>query len=192
MIAGLTRRTALKSAVAALSCSVLPAACATKPAHPSTPRLNQLGFRPASTKHFVLATDTRDPLNASFVVETLSGRRVFEAPLRTALCDLTVTTGEHVRTGDFSRFNEPGCYRLCVGTRRSHPFEISEGVYVPLVRDAARAFHLIRANTAVDDPVTGLKFAAGHLSETTLQVDGRSHRSAVSHSPCDEEVPGSE
>ena len=136
------------------------------------PRLNQLGFMPRSPKRFVLPVAPSDPAATGFRVETLSGRSVFEGRLDPQVHDLTRTAGEHVRTGDFSAFVTPGRYRVRIGARASHPFEVGDGVYAPLVRDAARAFFLIRANVALDDPVTGIKHAAGHLSEASLVVDG--------------------
>jgi endoglucanase len=136
------------------------------------PRLNQLGFRPTTPKRFVLPVGPGDAAAAGFRVETLAGRSVFEGRFDPQVHDLTRSAGEHVLTGDFSAFVTPGRYRVRVGARASHPFEVGEGVYAPLVRDAARAFFLIRANVALDDPVTGIKHAAGHLGEASLVVDG--------------------
>ena len=68
--------------------------------------------------------------------------------------DLTIAAGEHVRTGDFSALTTPGRYRVKVGDLASPPFGVGAGLYEPLVRDAARAFFLIRAIVAMDDRVT--------------------------------------
>ena len=136
------------------------------------PRLNQLGFLPKAPKRFILPVAPGDIARRDFTVESLTGKAVFTGRLDDRVHDLTVTAGEHVRAGDFSAFVRPGRYRVKVGTAASPPFEIGDGIYRPLVRDAARAFHLIRANVALDDPVTGIKHAAGHLSEASLVVDG--------------------
>lgn len=135
------------------------------------PRLNQLGFSPRSPKRFVLPVAAGDTAVRTFHVETLSGRSVLEGRLDPRVHDLTRTAGEHVRTGDVSALVTPGRYRVRVGTQASHPFGVGEGLYRPLVRDAARAFFLIRANVAVDDPVTGIRHAAGHPSDASLVVD---------------------
>lgn len=140
---------------------------------PGAPRLNQLGFLPQGDKRFVLAVLPGDGDERAFHVETLAGRSVFEGRLDARVHDLTRTAGEHVRTGDFSAFAAPGRYRLRVGAAVSHPFAIADDVYAPLVRDAARAFWLIRANVAMDDPVTGLRHAAGHAGDASVMVDGR-------------------
>ncbi|WP_315760783.1 glycoside hydrolase family 9 protein [Sphingomonas sp. Y38-1Y] len=136
------------------------------------PRLNQLGFRPGRPKRFVFSCGTDLVELPVFSIETLDGRRVFEGRLDAKLHDLRRTTGEHVRTGDFSALRTPGCFRVRVGAAISHPFFIGETVYATLARDAARAFFLIRANAAIDDAITGIQHAAGHSSEATLPVDG--------------------
>ena len=138
----------------------------------ATPKLNQLGFRPSSPKRFVLTVAPGDVAARPFTVETLAGKPVFQGHLGAQVHDVTATAGEHARTGDFSGLAQPGRYRVRVGKLASQPFAVGEGVYAPLVRDAARAFHLIRANVALDDPVTGIKHAAGHLGEASLVVDG--------------------
>lgn len=136
------------------------------------PKLNQLGFLAKATKRFVLTVEPGDTAVREFAVETLDGRRVFAGRLDSKVHDVTRTAGEHVRTGDFSALIQPGRYRVRAGALTSHPFRIGDEVYAPLVRDAARAFHLIRANVALDDPVTGLRHAAGHLDERNLTIDG--------------------
>jgi endoglucanase len=137
------------------------------------PRLNQLGFSPRSPKRFVLPVAPGDAAARTFRVETLSGRSVLEGRLDPHVHDLTRTAGEHVRIGDFSALVAPGRYRVRVGTQASHPFGVAEGLYRPLVRDAARAFFLIRANVALDDPVTGIKHAAGHPGDASLSSTPR-------------------
>lgn len=136
------------------------------------PRLNQLGFLRKAPKRFVLPVAPGDMAGRAFTVETLLGKRVFSGRLDDKVHDLTVTAGEHVRTGDFSALTTPGRYRVKVDGQASHPFGIGDGLYGPLVHDAARAFFLIRANVALDDPVTGIRHAAGHPDDARLTVDG--------------------
>ena len=138
------------------------------------PRLNQLGFLPKAAKRFVLPVPPGDKGARPFTVETLAGQRVFSGRLDPEVHDATATAGEHVRTGDFSALSRAGRYRVRIDRLASAPFEVGPAIYAPLVRDAARAFFLIRANVALDDPVTGIQHAAGHLSEAALLVDGAS------------------
>lgn len=167
---GITRRQAAGGAIGLLAAARAGEVGAASLASP--PQLNQLGYRPGAPKRFVLALAPGEAASA-FTVETLSGERVLAGALDDKLHDLTVTAGEHVRTGDFSALTRPGRYRVKVGERASAPFGVGEGLYRPLVRDAARAFFLIRASVAIDDPVTGIRHAAGHRDEAALMVDGQ-------------------
>lgn len=137
------------------------------------PQLNQLGYPPEAAKRFVLAVAPDDTVARAFTVETVAGERVFTGRLDDKVHDLTVTAGEHVRTGDFSGLIQPGRYRVKVDDRTSASFGVAEGLYGPLMRDAARAFFLIRASVAIDDPETGIRHAAGHRDEADLMVDGQ-------------------
>ena len=155
-----------------LTSALLPTGCVAAEQDVLSPRLNQVGFRPDATKSFVIGGTAERAPPLTFSVETLGGTGVFAGRIDPALHDLTRTTGEHVRVGDFTAFKGPGRYRVRVGSSASHPFEIGDAIYAPVVRDAARAFYLIRANVAHDDPVTGIRHAAGHLSEARMRVDG--------------------
>jgi len=168
---GVTRRQAAVGAVGLLTTIGAEGVRAAPAATP--PQLNQLGYRPRAAKQFVLAVAPDDTAARAFTVETLAGERVFTGRLDDKVHDLTVTAGEHVRTGDFSALTRPGRYRVKVGDRTSASFGVAEGLYGPLIRDAARAFFLIRASVAIDDPVTGLRHAAGHRDEVALMVDGQ-------------------
>ncbi len=162
------------------------------------PKLNQLGFHPHADKHFCLtvartsqmpaATDAGasvfaggldimgDPgvadRPAGFTVETEAGQAVFSGTFG-PVADLTKAVGERVVSGDFSGLTTPGRYRVRCGKRLSAPFTIADDVYASLLRDAARTFYIIRANAALDDPVTGLKYAAGHPSDAHIAVAGQ-------------------
>nr|WP_295113320.1 glycoside hydrolase family 9 protein [uncultured Caulobacter sp.] len=168
---GLTRRQAAGGAIGLLAAAQ--AGCAWAAPVAAGPKLNQLGYRPKDAKRFVLTVTPGDAAPRAFTVETLTGKRVFTGQLDGKVHDLTATAGEHVRTGDFSALTTQGRYRVKVDEQASAPFGLAEGLYGPLVRDAARAFFLIRASVAIDDPVTGIRHAAGHRDETALTVDGQ-------------------
>ena len=167
-----SRRTTIKAAAGMLSYALMPAGCAAKEEMDPTPRLNQLGFLPGRPKRFVLGCPANSAEPPAFAIETSKGVRVFEERVGAPIYDLTRTAGEHVQIGDFTAFNKLGRYRVRVGTTVSLPFEIGDAIYAPLVRDAARAFYLIRANVPHDDTVAGIRRAAGHLSEAALSVNG--------------------
>jgi len=172
LTATLNRRTTMKAAAGLLTSTFLPTGCVAGKQDVLSPRLNQVGFRLDAAKRFVLGGSAERAQPLTFSIETLDGTRVFEGRVDTTVHDLTRTTGEHVQVGDFTAFRAPGRYRVRAGSTVSHPFEISDAVYAPVVRDAARAFYLIRANVGHDDPVTGIRHAAGHLTEARMQVDG--------------------
>lgn len=161
------------------------------------PKLNQLGFRPSSGKRFCLtvARSTESPATVDagasvftggfpmlgdtvvaprpdrFTVETEAGRTVFAGDFD-PVTDLTKAAGERVVNGDFSDLTTPGRYRVRCGDRLSAPFVIGDEVYAPLLHNAARTFYIIRANTALDDPVTGMKHAAGHPADAHITLGG--------------------
>lgn len=136
----------------------------------AAPRLNQVGFTPAARKVFAMPVPPQGALS-SFDVLADDGKVVFSGALA-ARRDLTATAGETVASGDVSVVRTAGRYRVRVGGQVSHPFVVGDGVYRPLLHDAARAFYLIRANARTDDPATGIHVAAGHPADSRVQVDG--------------------
>jgi endoglucanase len=168
---GITRRQAAGGTVGLLA--AIGAGCAQAVSVVGTLKLNQMGYRPEAAKRFVLTVASGDTAVRAFTVETLTGKRVFTGQLDDKVHDLTITAGEHVRTGDFSGLTTLGRYRVKVGDLASATFSVADGLYRPLVRDAARAFFLIRASVTIDDPVTGIRHAAGHRDEASLMVDGQ-------------------
>jgi endoglucanase len=135
------------------------------------PKTNQIGFLPGALKRFAWTVDGAKAAPVAFTVERGDGTKVFQGMTGTPV-DHTAAAGEFVCVGDFSALSEPGAYRIVAGGEPSHLFAVGADVYRPLLRDAVRCFHLIRANTAIDDQRTGVKHAAGHLSEAALMVDG--------------------
>jgi len=165
-----TRRSVLAGMAAAACGGVVRADGVANPII-ALPKTNQIGFLPAAAKTFAWTVESAHAAAAAFTVERSDSSEVLRGMLGAPI-DQTATAGEFVRVGDFSTLTAPGTYRIVVSGQRSHPFAIGDAVYQPLLRDAVRAFHLIRANTAADDPVTKVHHAAGHLSEAALLVDG--------------------
>ncbi len=136
------------------------------------PRLNQIGFLPQARKVFALAVPQSGPLSDFDIVRD-DGIVVLSGTLSPDRRDLSAVTGEFVAQGDFTRLSRPGRYRVRAGGALSHPFVVGDGIYRPLLRDAARCFDLIRANAVIDDPLTGIKIAAGHAGDAHIAIDGR-------------------
>jgi endoglucanase len=171
---GVTRREWIAGSAGLLGLAAAERSWAEPSSNPvvTAPKLNQVGFLPNAPKRFVMTVSPADTQPHAFRVENAAGQSVFEGSLDPAVHDVSQTAGEFVRTGDFSALAVPGNYRVGVGSLACQPFEIGGAVFAPLLRDAARAFYLIRANDPIDDPVTGLKHKAAHLSEASLEVDG--------------------
>lgn len=135
------------------------------------PKTNQIGFLPHDPKRFCW-TVSAHAAATPFTIERTDSTVAFRGAFEGAPIDQIATAGEFVRTADFSALTAPGSYRIVVDGKRSHPFAIGADVYKPLLRDAVRAFRLIRANTATDDPITKVHHAAGHHSDGAMLVDG--------------------
>jgi hypothetical protein len=117
----------------------------------ATPKTNQVGYVPQSTKVFVIAASAASPGQAFQIQSKAGGEAVFEGLLGDAAIDDTAASGESVLQGDFSAFMTPGVYRVMVGTNASHAFAIAPDVYHDLFRAAGRTFYVIRSGEAIDD-----------------------------------------
>jgi endoglucanase len=165
-----TRRSVL-SGMAATVCAGSARAGSSNPVI-ALPKTNQIGFLPQDVKRFAWSAGKSDIASLPFAIERMGGEVVFRGQLGAA-ADQIASAGEFVQLGDFSALTAPGSYRLVVSGEHSHPFAIGADVYRPLLRDSVRAFRLIRANTPIDDPVTKVRHAAGHLRDGALPVDGK-------------------
>lgn len=133
----------------------------------SRPKLNQIGYLPDSPKLFsftVASGSSPQP----FLIENSAGTAILHATLGHNVFDERSAAGEFVRQGDFSSLREPGTYRVRVGDEVSEPFTVGSQVYDPLLRAAARCFWIIRANVAIDDPLTGISHPLSHPGDTAL------------------------
>ncbi len=128
------------------------------------PKVNQVGYLPASPKFFSMTVgEGAGP--QPFVVEDLAGAVVLRGVAGGTIFDERASAGEFVRQGDLSSVRAPGTYRIRVGDGVSEPFAVGEKVYEPLVRAAARCFWIIRANVVIDDPVTAIAHPLSHRED---------------------------
>lgn len=90
-------------------------------------RVNQLGYLPNSDKVAVfLSTETQD-ISAFQLIETLSGKLVFEG--KTEVADAKEWGMQRAYRLNFSAFNRPGGYFLKAGNAISPSFRISPDIY---------------------------------------------------------------
>jgi len=90
-------------------------------------RINQLGYLPKSVKVAVLLSDQTDEFTSFQLIETLSGKLVFEG--KTELGDATIWGKQRAYRLNFSSFQQQGGYYLKVGNTQSPSFRISSDVY---------------------------------------------------------------
>jgi len=125
-------------------------------------KVDQAGYLPNASKRALVSGDVA---GEDFrLVDQATGKTVLKGKLSQPVED--APSGDRVRTADFSKWTKPGTYVLKANNGgSSHPFAIGADVYRKLWIDNGRSFTLHRAGVAVDDPVSGLKHAAGHVQD---------------------------
>ena len=94
--------------------------------------LNQVGFLPQARKTAVIRSEGIDK---TFVIKDRSGKEVYNGTLTGPV--EAAYAGEMVYQADFSDFDVPGSYTVCVSNGdESYPFEIGENVYDQLLKDS--------------------------------------------------------
>ncbi len=144
-----------------------------------TPKVNQVGYYPDARKLFVIVASSAQPGDAFSVNDAATGASVLTGAIAGPIVDDTPSSGEEVVTGDFSALAAPGRYVVNVNGQTSPTFEVGEHVYDLLLRDALRAFGLIRCGVAVDDAETGVRHAACHQHDAPLRSDPTRTRDLV-------------
>jgi len=120
--------------------------------------VDQIGYRPGEEIRGIVRTEA----SAFAVRDAGSGETVTSGDLSGPI-DAS-NAGETVRHATFEV--DPGEYVLTADTdAESVPFTVGEGVGGTVLAEAVRHFTLQRANTAVDDPITGLEHEAGHRQD---------------------------
>lgn len=129
--------------------------------------VNQVGYLPEYPK---VATVIAGKGAKEFkVVNAATNKLVYKGMLSARRSD--ISSGDTVRQADFSAITAPGTYIVAVdGIGTSDPFKIENNVYnIPFIH-TLRSFTLARCNTAVNDPITGLNYAASHEKYKTAKV----------------------
>jgi len=131
-------------------------------------KVNQEGYLPDARK---LAFAEGDGEAVGFrVIDTASRSVVYEG--RSTEPKLDANAGEFVRELDFTPVRAEGEYVIeADGAGLSHRFRIGGKVYETAFVSAIRSYTLGRSGVAVDDPVTGLRHAAGHLQDAEAKLD---------------------
>ena len=126
--------------------------------------VDQVGYRPEETGRGVVRTEAA----TCSVLDAETGETAAAASLSEPI--EATHAGETVRQATFE-VSGPGEYVLVTDTgAESVPFTVGEGVGGTVLAEAVRHYTLQRANTAIDDPVTGLERDAGHPQDHTAEM----------------------
>ncbi|MBC9032601.1 glycoside hydrolase family 9 protein [Sphingomonas sp. JC676] len=138
------------------------------------PALNQLGFEPGDPKVAIVAV-AGDPI--AWTLVDAGGHTLARGKAQPYGDD--PASGEPVQRIDFSGFRTPGTgYRIAVNGRSSDPFEIRDGIYAPLAKDALAFFYHQRAGVPIEARFVGANWArpAGHPHEIAKCFAGADQR----------------
>jgi len=126
--------------------------------------VDQVGYRPSDEKRAVVRADA----DSFAVLDAASGAEVTSGDLSDPVSD--GASGDTVRHATFGDLTEPGEYVVSAGGVESAPFAVDEGVWGRTLAEVGRRFTLRRANTAIDDPVTGLSLEPGHPQDREAKL----------------------
>jgi endoglucanase len=126
--------------------------------------VDQVGYRPGDEKRAVVRADAE-----SFAVhDAESGTEVASGDLSDPVTD--GASGDTVRYAAFDDLSESGEYVVSAGGVESASFAVGEGVWGRTLAEVGRRYTLRRANTAIDDPVTGLSLEPGHPQDREARI----------------------
>jgi endoglucanase len=143
----------------------------------SSIHLNQIGFAPGDAKIAILSGG---PAPLEWTLVDPSGREVTRGMAQVYGKD--AASGNEVQRVDFTDVRAVGeGYRILVGSARSDPFGIRDGVYAPLAKDALAFFYHQRAGVPIEARLVGARWArpAGHPKEVAKCFAGKDERGVV-------------
>lgn len=159
-----------------LTCLLMSCQAATSPAPTPKIVIDQFGYLPELEKRAIIrspeigydAGQNFTPSTHYAVIDTASGEAVYEGIpeiWNEGLID--EQSGDRVWWFDFSAVTEPGSYFIRDIERGvySHPFEIADDVYAPVLKAAFKTFYYQRAGFEKRAPyaLTGYEDGASHL-----------------------------
>jgi endoglucanase len=142
-------------------------------------RINQVGYYLSLGKRFTVA----DGQAESFMLVDSTGEIVFRGTL--SEYGLWEPSGEMLKLGDFSEFNQEGKYFIHIpDAGNSYLFQISDKIYENAAVDALETFYFMRASMDMDEEYLG-KFSrkAGHPDDTCWYHESTGYREGFISSP---------
>ncbi len=125
-------------------------------------RLNQIGYYPNSIKRFVVVETGA----SEFVIKDIQGTIRFKGAL--VENGTWSASGEHVKTGDFTKFSQPGKYIISIPEKGdSYPFQLSADLYGEVLTAAMKTYYFQRASMPLEEKYAG-KYARamGHPDDS--------------------------
>ena len=121
-------------------------------------RFNQIGYLLGGPKIFIIVNSSAE----EFKLIDESGNIKFEGVLKDG--GIWDSSGEEVKTGDFTKFNEPGFYKIIIPeTAESYPFIIGANIFRDAAIDGLKSFYLQRMSMDIKQKYAGVyKRKAGH------------------------------
>ncbi len=130
--------------------------------------VNQSGYLPALAKLAVLKSEAKSPVQW----QLLNGKGEVVATGSTSVHGADTASGDHLHVIDFSSHTASAKgYRLKVGDKTSHPFDIDSRLYRRLKYQALAYFYHNRSGIAIEMPFAGRQKwtrPAGHVSDRSV------------------------
>ena len=125
-------------------------------------RVNQLGYLPSGPKRATLIHDAVEPI--TFIVQGADGSPLLAGRSQPWPVRPEPSSGMAVHVLDFTDLGPAGAsVRVAAAGRRSHPFDVTDGLYGGLRTDALRFFSLMRSGDPIDEAMApGYGRPAGH------------------------------
>jgi endoglucanase len=162
-----------------LSLLCVPALAAAQPTAATTDiKVDQVGYLPSAPKVALVVSAKAD--GAFLVRRTADGKEALRGTLSAPVPD--ATSGDEVRSADFSRLTKAGTYYVEVpGVGTSWPFAIGETAFSRTFYLAMRSFYGQRCGTAVDlgREFPGYRYDACHAQNAFHATSGRTGVKAI-------------
>lgn len=162
----------------------------TPPAQTGSVSVNQMGYFNAGVKIGILAAEGEAPVAWS-LVDAQTGSEVANGTTSAGVKD--ATSGDTVRSADFTSVTANGTYKLVINGIESVPFKIGEDIYGTLKKDAVMYFYRNRSGIELKAEYAGEQWArpAGHLTDNAVTCFKGTDADGKTWDGCDYTLDGS-
>jgi endoglucanase len=166
-----------------------PTATPTQSAKLGSVSVNQTGYFNAGVKIGILAAEGEEPVAWSLV--DAQGKSVADGMTSAGVKD--TTSGDTVRSADFTAVTAPGTYKLVINGIESVPFRIDEDIYATLKKESVAYFYRNRSGIELKAEYAGEQWArpAGHLTDNAVTCFKGTDADGKTWDGCDYTLDGS-